>query len=237
LCEPSQLKGGGRLPPFWYCTTKVYRKPEVLAAYHPHSRQTQLVCYDISNSYIGNGMKETNYVVLGLLSESPLTGYQIKRLIDLRFRFFWSESYGQIYPTLKALRNDRLIEEVNNAALRNRSQKTYRINPAGLQALQRWLRQPVVRETVRLEILLKMYFSHLVDSNAMIGHLTEFQEKHEKELKVMNVVEKELQTILDKDPNHRYILRVVSLGKKINEAYIDWSKETIKFLERGEVHR
>ena len=133
-------------------------------------------------------MKETNYAVLGLLNDSPLTGYQIKRLIDLRFRFFWSESYGQIYPTLAALKADGLIEEVNNKAPRNRSQNTYRITAAGIEDLRRWLRQPVVRETVRLEILLKMYFSHLVEANAMIGHLLEFQEKHEKELKMMSVV-------------------------------------------------
>jgi PadR family transcriptional regulator AphA len=176
-------------------------------------------------------MRETDFVVLGLLSESDLTGYQIKRLIDLRFRFFWSESYGQIYPTLKALSNDGLIEEVNIGAPHNRSQKTYRITRRGVEALQRWLSQPVVRETVRLEILLKMYFSHLVDANTMIGHLLEFQDKHEKELKVLLIVEKELQAIIDKDPNHAYILQVVSLGKKVNEAYIEWSRDSIKFLE------
>jgi len=176
-------------------------------------------------------MKETNYVVLGLLSESPLTGYQIKRLIDLRFRFFWSESYGQIYPVLAALKADGLIEEQTNKAPGNRAQKIYRITASGVEDLQRWLRQPVVRETVRLEILLKMYFSHLVDANAMISHLREFQKKHEKELQVMILVENELKTILDKDLNHAYILQVVSLGKNINKAYTDWSRDTIQFLK------
>jgi PadR family transcriptional regulator, regulatory protein AphA len=176
-------------------------------------------------------MKDTDYVVLGLLSESPLTGYQIKQLIDWRFRFFWSESYGQIYPTLKSLNTNGFIEEVSSAAPRNRSQKAYSITPAGMEELRRWLRQPVVRESVRLEILLKMYFSHLVDADAMISHLLEFREKHEKELAVMHMVEKELRSIIDKDPNHAHILRVVDLGQKINEAYVQWSRETIKFLE------
>jgi PadR family transcriptional regulator, regulatory protein AphA len=176
-------------------------------------------------------MKETNYVVLGLLSESPLTGYQIKRLIDLRFRFFWSESYGQIYPTLGALKTDGLIDEITAALPHNRSQRTYGITTAGVEALQHWLRQPVVRETVRLEILLKMYFSHMVDSGVMIDHLWQFQQKHEKELKVLRLVEKELKVIIDADPNHAYVLRVVDLGKKVNEAYVQWSRDTIKFLE------
>lgn len=177
-------------------------------------------------------MKETEYVVLGLLSESPLTGYRIKRLIDLRFHFFWSESYGQIYPTLKALEAKGLIEEVSRAARCNRSQKTYHITPGGTDALRLWLKQPVVRETVRLEILLKMYFSHLVSVDAMIMHLREFQEKHEKDLKMMNEVERELTAILDESPNHPYILRVVNLGKRVNEAYVTWSRETIKFFKK-----
>jgi DNA-binding PadR family transcriptional regulator len=48
-------------------------------------------------------MKQTDYVILGLLSEAPMTGYTIKRLIDIRFKFFWNESYGQLYPELRAL--------------------------------------------------------------------------------------------------------------------------------------
>lgn len=55
-------------------------------------------------------MRQTEYVILGLLSESPLTGYQIKRIIDVRFHFFWNESYGQLYPALKSLNATGLIE-------------------------------------------------------------------------------------------------------------------------------
>ncbi|MCK7479112.1 MAG: PadR family transcriptional regulator [Candidatus Moduliflexus flocculans] len=53
----------------------------------------------------------TKYVILGLLTEAPLSGYEIKKLVDIRFRFFWSESYGQIYPELKRLTAMGLIDE------------------------------------------------------------------------------------------------------------------------------
>jgi DNA-binding PadR family transcriptional regulator len=176
-------------------------------------------------------MRQTDYVILGLLSESPLTGYQIKRIIDIRFRFFWSESYGQIYPRLKSLQTQGLIEETDSTVERNRSQKTYQIKPEGLVALQHWLEQPVERESVRLEILLKMYFSHLITADAMISHLRVFQEAHEKDLQLIKMARKELKSIIDKDPNHQYVLRVVDFGEKVNEAYINWSRKTIKFLE------
>jgi PadR family transcriptional regulator, regulatory protein AphA len=176
-------------------------------------------------------MRQTDYVILGLLSESPLTGYQIKKYIDVRFRFFWNESYGQIYPALKALTTNGLIEEISAAARQNRSQKTYQIKLAGLAELRHWLEQPVVRESVRLEILLKMYFAHLVEVEVILRHLVEFQQAHEKDLQILKMFENELKSIINQEANHPYILRVVSLGEKVNEAYLNWSRETIKFLE------
>lgn len=176
-------------------------------------------------------MKQTDYVILGMLSESPLTGYEIKRIIDIRFRFFWSESYGQIYPTLKSLSASGLIEEMVMDTKRKRSRKTYQIRPEGFKELRHWLSQPVERESVRLEILLKMYFSHLIDAKVMIQHILIFQQAHEQDLGILNMFEKELRSIYDDDPNHPYILRVIDFGQKVNEAYIDWSHETIKFLE------
>lgn len=176
-------------------------------------------------------MRQTDYVIMGLLSEGPLTGYQIKRIIDVRFRFFWNESYGQLYPTLKKLNEDGFIEECDPGEPQKRAQKAYRITSYGLTALKEWLRQPVEKESVRLEILLKMYFSRLASPDVMIEHLVKFQETHAQDLGVLNAFEKELKVILEKDPNHADILRVIDFGQKVNAAYLDWCRETISFLE------
>lgn len=176
-------------------------------------------------------MRHTDYVILGLLSESPLTGYEIKKIIDTRFRFFWSESYGQLYPTLKSLKARGLIEESDEETEKKRSRKIYRIRQQGLDALLDWLGQPVVQESVRLEILLKLYFSHLVDAETMIRHLRIFQQAHERDLQILNLFAQELRSLSDQDPNHPYVLRVIDFGQKVNEAYLDWSRETIQFLE------
>ncbi len=62
-------------------------------------------------------MKEgkTRFVILGLLAEGPMSGYTIKKLVEARFRFFWSESYGQLYPELKALVAEGRIEALPKA--------------------------------------------------------------------------------------------------------------------------
>lgn len=176
-------------------------------------------------------MKQTNYVILGLLSETPLSGYDIKKIIDIRFRFFWSESYGQLYPTLKELNRKGLIEVMKSEGKEKRSRTTYRITEEGLSTLLSWLDKPVERESVRLEILLKMYFSHLIEPGIMIQHVREFQRKHEEDVYILNLFEQELKAIIDQDPNHPHVLRVIDFGQKVKKAYLDWSYETIKFLE------
>ena len=176
-------------------------------------------------------MKQTDYVILGLLSEEPLTGYQIKRIVYIRFRFFWNESYGQLYPALKSLCAGGYIMELDTGNAQLRASIPYKLTPQGFAALQQWLEQPVEKESVRLEILLKMYFSHLVNADMMLGHVKRFQEAHKQDLKMLDAFEKELKAIENDDPAHLTILRVIDFGQKANRVYLDWCRETIDFLE------
>jgi PadR family transcriptional regulator AphA len=177
-------------------------------------------------------MRQTDYVILGLLSEAPLTGYEIKRIIDIRFKYFWNESYGQLYPSLKSLRDNGYIEEVETDTGESaRARKTYRLTEPGFGELRRWLEQPVEKESVRLEILLKMYFSYLADADVMLRHVQKFKADHERDLQMLDSFEKELKAIESGDPAHPTVLRVIDFGQKANRAYLDWCDETIKFLE------
>src|SRR6058998_2101805 len=52
----------------------------------------------------------TAYVILGMLGWRPMSGYEIKSLVDKSTRLFWAASYGQIYPELRRLQAAGLIE-------------------------------------------------------------------------------------------------------------------------------
>ena len=178
-------------------------------------------------------MRQTDYVVLGLLSESPMTGYQIKKIIDVRFSFFWNESYGQLYPSLKSLKERGLIDEVTEVSARNRSRKSFTITPSGMEELKNWLRQPVEHETVRLGILLKMYFSNLAEDDVIINHLLQFKAEHENNLSTLQQFQTELKPIARHHANHERVLQVIDFGIKTNEAYLAWCSETIESLKAG----
>ena len=177
-------------------------------------------------------LRQTDYVILGLLAERPLSGYQIKKIIDIRFQFFWSESFGQIFPALKSLAVQGLVEEFPLEASGGHAAKAYQITPAGKTALIDWLSQPVEKESLRLEILLKTYFSGYAAPEAMLAHLSAFEESHSRQLHILGLFQEELMRIPDEDENHGDILRVIDFGQKANRAYLDWCRETRAYFEK-----
>lgn len=176
---------------------------------------------------------KTKYLILGLVNEEPLSGYEIKRIVDMRFSFFWNESFGQIYPQLKKLSEERLIEELSLDKIENsKATKKYSITDQGRKELKEWLEEPVEKETVRYEILLKMYFSNMISPEVMLGHIKEFQISHKNQQKLFEKFRQQLEEYKDVHDNHKDILMVLSFGQKVWKAYDDWCKEVSEILEK-----
>jgi DNA-binding PadR family transcriptional regulator len=72
--------------------------------------------------------------VLGLLHESPLHGYELRKRLNLLLGWGRLLSYGSLYPALKRLLRAGWITEVAAAAPVSRRQRiVYQITPAGRQ--------------------------------------------------------------------------------------------------------
>jgi DNA-binding PadR family transcriptional regulator len=171
---------------------------------------------------------KTRYVILGLLSEGPLSGYEIKKLITLRFSGFWSESYGQIYPELKRLEASGLVTKTGSNSHRTRF--IYSITAEGLKILKLWLHQPPEKELIRYEILLKLYFGHLEGPRKLAEYITNFRNDHLRDLKQLELFATEIRGILNEHPNHPYVLMAIAFGQKVYSAYIEWCDEVLKQL-------
>ncbi|WP_342421306.1 PadR family transcriptional regulator [Paenibacillus sp. FSL E2-0178] len=179
---------------------------------------------------------KTGYVLLGLLNEENLTGYEIKKIVDTRLSFFWSESFGQIYPELKRLAAGGLIavceEPVSVEGKNSKQSIKYQITASGRYELQEWLKTPVEKETVRYELLLKLYFSNSSSSATMLEYVREFEINHRRQQQLFGKFEEQLKQNLDVHSNHSRILMVLSFGQKLWESYADWCGQTIALLEQ-----
>lgn len=179
-------------------------------------------------------MKKTRYVILGLLQEEDLSGYELKKIIDIRMAFFWQESYGQIYPELSRMVEEGLIEYVDkreDADKAKREKVKYRITAEGMKALEHWMEAQNEKDTIRSEFLLKMYFSKDQNVSKMRKHIKLFKEQSEQKLSLFRMFEQELKKDIDIHDNHRQILCVLDLGIRQAKLYVDWSKEMLEQLD------
>ncbi len=97
-------------------------------------------------------------VILGFLASRPRSGYEIKAAVDRSTRFFWAGSYGQIYPELRRLEREGLVEG-EDAPNGRRARRVYRLTAAGRDALEAWLVGPIVTVELRDESLLRLFFA------------------------------------------------------------------------------
>jgi PadR family transcriptional regulator, regulatory protein AphA len=125
-------------------------------------------------------MTPTSRVVLGMIRLGRRTGYEIKQLVDVSARFFWTASYGQLYPELKRLEEDGLIRG-EDAASGGRRRRAYELTPEGERALDDWLRsdRPLLFET-RDEGLLKLFFSDRLDADEKRALFEAMRDRHDE---------------------------------------------------------
>jgi DNA-binding PadR family transcriptional regulator len=73
--------------------------------------------------------------VLGLLHESPLHGYELRKRLNLLFGWSRVLSYGSLYPALKRMLRNGWITEVTTVSpgVSRRQRIVYQISPAGTE--------------------------------------------------------------------------------------------------------
>jgi DNA-binding PadR family transcriptional regulator len=69
--------------------------------------------------------------VLGLLKERAMHGYELRKQLSQRLGFFWTVSFGSLYPTLRRLERAGAVEKVRPSEPTHRRKQAYRITPAG----------------------------------------------------------------------------------------------------------
>jgi PadR family transcriptional regulator AphA len=101
-------------------------------------------------------------VCLGMLTDGPASGYDLKKEFESSFAHFFAAGYGSIYPALSWLSENSLVdcEEVPQEGRPDR--KVYRITDDGRQFLQKALQNPSPCHKIRSEFLATMCFAHLM---------------------------------------------------------------------------
>jgi DNA-binding PadR family transcriptional regulator len=178
-------------------------------------------------------VNKTRFAVLGLLSIRPMSGYDLKQVIEASTRNFWNESYGQIYPVLRELTASGLTVRDDQRKETGRARHVYSLTDRGREELHHWLTSPVERQQVRNELLLRLFFGGQVPVEVSIDHVERFRDRQERALQRYEETEAamDLREAPD-DPNRKHWLITLSYGRHQAEAAIAWSDETLAELRR-----
>ena len=79
----------------------------------------------------------TSMLLLKLLSEEDMYGYQMIRVLEERSEKFFFMNEGTIYPILHGLEKEGMVQSYSRTAESGRRRKYYRITEDGRAELQR----------------------------------------------------------------------------------------------------
>lgn len=176
-------------------------------------------------------INKTKYALLGVLTLSSGSGYDIKKFCDSSIGHFWHENYGHIYPVLKKMEEEELITKKVEQTEGRPSKNIYSITEKGKKELEQWLILPVEQEPARSELLLKIFCSKDIPVRNVIEKIEKVREDCEEELKVYSKIKNMLNSAeLDKK-NLVLWISTVNFGIYDCEAKLKWCDETIETLE------
>jgi DNA-binding PadR family transcriptional regulator len=173
----------------------------------------------------------TAYVILGMLSIAPKgSGYEIHKAIEDNFGSFWGESYGQIYPSLKRLAAEGLIEVCKPASAPKKRRQEYALTDAGRACLREWLALPFQNDPPRNEFLLKLFFGGEAAPGTALKHVRELQERNRRTLTTLEGIESMAREIQSQNPNKPYWMLTLGLGMALTRAALDWGESALAQL-------
>jgi len=97
--------------------------------------------------------------ILGLLSYSPMSGYDLTKAFGQSLTFFWSAQTSQIYRELEAMKACGWIEAKEERQRGHMVSTVHALTDAGREELSRWLKEPLEeRSGTRSPFLLRLFF-------------------------------------------------------------------------------
>ena len=176
----------------------------------------------------------TRLVLLGLLQDKPLHGYEIKHIIEEHMGDWTNIAFGSIYFALSKLNEEGFVEKSSEEKVGNRpSRNIYRITEKGKKefiSLLKEIWQKFEREYYPLDIALA--FSQALSKDEVKGYIKKRIEILEEITAHLKEHKKEQ---LGKEEMPKSAKAVFSHSEHHIKAELNWLNELIIEVEKGEI--
>jgi DNA-binding PadR family transcriptional regulator len=162
------------------------------------------------------------FSILGLLHYRDLHGYRIKEIIEKNFGHMWTINFGQIYPNLKKMLEEQLIDvrEQNIIGEKGPPRKLYSITEKGKKVFSEWLSSTPEREMMlRDPFLMRFVFLGFGDKGQALKLIDEQLEAYRSQLAVRE------DNLGRWKQNDIYVNLMAELGIKMNRFFLEWLED------------
>lgn len=180
------------------------------------------------------------YALLALLTSQPLTGYDVFKHFEQSVGYVWHAPDSQIYPELRRMEKDGLLQGVEEPWGKKGKKKRYHITPEGVEAFRAWMNTTLDYPRERDPIHLKAAYLEWADPDAaraqLHAHIAHHSSRAQQWQEMITALEDRsnpilaarLETAPDAD-------RAKIAGYKIftYEGMIDRANAEIRWAERG----
>lgn len=179
------------------------------------------------------------YILLGFLNYQPMTGYDLKRLIDDSTGHFWHAYHSQIYTTLRKMERDSLVTSVVDDNDEKLERRIYEISERGQSELQQWLGKSLTDlPPSKDSLLVRLFFSGSRSPGEVLNELKFQRQLHQQQLETYLQIKPEADPqseskgdSINFDREAKFWRMTLEFGLAYEKMYLDWLDETIAKIE------
>jgi DNA-binding PadR family transcriptional regulator len=170
---------------------------------------------------------QTDLAVLAALSVSPMTGYALREAILTHLGAFWTESFGQIYPTLTSLTRDGYVSPQPGERA---GSSVYSLTATGQERLIELMAAPATEVPPRNGVLLRLFFGNVLGATACRRLVLQARDRAMAQLAELARVRAETE---NEPPSVHtpYWMITISAGEHSARATVSWADDALTSLD------
>lgn len=118
-------------------------------------------------------------VILGFLYEEPMSGYDIKQMMENSVSYFFDASFGAIYPALRKMEKEGLVEKQVIQQDGKPNKNLFAITENGRKQFQHYLNSPINPTIMRSDVLIRIFFARFTTKENVQKWLKEERGKNQ----------------------------------------------------------
>lgn len=172
--------------------------------------------------------------ILGLLSYTDMTGYQLMTVFRDSLNYFWTVQTSQIYRELQNMKASGWVSDVAVEQTDRPDKKVFSLTEAGRAELEKWLAEDYRQRSVKNELLMKTFFLGEREPEKNIEFfrgLTAYSGEMKRNIEKNAAVSAAYADMMGAPEKKAYWDMTAEFGMMYADMLGEWSRKCVKKLE------